>query len=206
MASSSLSACNSRMNITQLNSHSDMFVCYNGSIRSLLKNHNIRELMLKAVAMKFPSSYKQPNSSMRLFPRLIFSFASAVRDTLIMDKHGLDVNKTAVPLIVAHWRRCLISLTIHTVKLFSCLISYTWRGDQITTRCKRMEDRSVNCANASQFIAKVNLHINRLQLNHTNYLVYIATNEPANSPQYEVLHAAGMQTFLTVQAAMGTAI
>ena len=69
-----------------------------------------------------------------------------------------------------------------------------------------MEDRSVNCANASQFIAKVNLHINRLQLNHTNYLVYIATNEPANSPQYEVLHAAGMQTFLTVQAAMGTAI
>ena len=106
-----------------------MFVCYNGSIRSLLKNHNIRELMLKAVAMKFPSSYKQPNSSMRLFPRLIFSFASAVRDTLIMDKHGLNVNKTAVPLIVAHWRRCLISLPIHTVKFCLVVLFLTHEGE-----------------------------------------------------------------------------
>ena len=70
--------------------------------------------MLKAVAMKFPASYTQPHATVRLLPNLIFSFASALRSILTLQKYSVNTNtnKNQISLIVVHWRRYLHILTL----------------------------------------------------------------------------------------------
>ena len=110
MVTSPLSMCSSKMNITKFKSNSSIFVCYNGSVLNLLRTNSMRELMLKAVALRFPPSYTytQLHSTIRLFPSFIFSFASALKSVLTMHEYNISTNENRIPLIVAHWRRYLI--------------------------------------------------------------------------------------------------
>lgn len=72
-------------------------------------------------------------------------------------------------------------------------VAVHWRrGDQINTRCKRREDQSVNCQTAQQLVQKVKNIVSN------SSVVYVATNEPADSAEYSVLHDAGFLTWQSI--------
>ena len=71
-------------------------------------------------------------------------------------------------------------------------LNYTvvhWRrGDQLSSRCRQGKDSSVNCKSAADLVAMVRNH------SHDS-LVYVATNEPANSTELEVLRSASFKLY-----------
>ena len=71
-----------------------------------------------------------------------------------------------IPFAVVHWRR----------------------GDQLTGRCVKNVDASVNCADAPALVQRVNALTG-------NELVYVATNEPQQSEEMEHLRSQGFVTF-----------
>ena len=66
------------------------------------------------------------------------------------------------------------------------------RGDQLG-RCSSLVDVSVNCRNATALLHKVRLH-------SKDSVVYVATNEPQQSPEMRQLRSAGFTTFTEVAA------
>jgi len=100
----SLNACSYRLNVTRLASTVDQYTCFNGSIRSLLKNNNMRDLMLKAVSIKFPYVYANTSFPLRIFPPKIDDYVSLFKQSLsILRKRESNYNSSR--FIVVHWRR-----------------------------------------------------------------------------------------------------
>jgi hypothetical protein len=65
------------------------------------------------------------------------------------------------------------------------------RGDQLSSRCSHLVDVSVNCASAEGLVLKVRSY------SGTN-AVYVATNEPQDSPHMTNLRQAGFLTYRDV--------
>lgn len=83
------------------------------------------------------------------------------------NKLGLRFGEQSELFTVVHWRR----------------------GDQLRTRCKAKLDHSVNCFGAKELIDE----ISKYNTNQSG-LVYIATNEEADSPELLLLREAGYKT------------
>lgn len=108
------------------------------------------------------------------------------RDTIL---HGI---KLMHPPLVIHKRYTpvidgfLKNLGIN--KGTSYTVVHWRRGDQLKSRCKQSKDSSVNCGSARELIERV-------QNFSKDSLVYIATNEPANSNESTLLLKAGYKLF-----------
>ena len=100
LAEKSIAQCRSKLNVSHIIASSDNFVCYNGSIRNLLSNNDMRELMLKAVALEFPYTRRDRNISERLFPSQTFQLANIIRRVLLD-----GINDNVASFIAVHWRR-----------------------------------------------------------------------------------------------------
>ena len=107
------------------------------------------------------------------------------------------VNLTNVPLVLNARYAPLVSAAKKALGVGGGKKNYTvahWRrGDQLRTRCKAARDMSVNCGRAVDLVRAVR----RLS---SDEVVYVATNEPPSSAEYQALQKAGFVLFSSLRA------
>lgn len=128
-------------------------------------------------SINFSSQHKTRYLVVRAVDKL---FPIQFRD---INQNILDKVKTSLgvtngkPYTVVHWRR----------------------GDQLTTRCRTGFDVSVNCEDAISLITNIKSSSN-------DSLAYIATNEPQESVQMQLLRNAGFLTFTDIESNITAAL
>jgi len=132
--------------------------CYSGTI-SFNSHIRVRSSILRAVDLPHELQY---TATYQLF-------MDKFHDALQRKACALSPNnceKETTSFTVVHWRR----------------------GDQLSGRCVKNVDTSVNCANATSLVQRVREH-------SKDQIVYVATNEPQHSHHHSELRRHGFLTY-----------
>jgi hypothetical protein len=94
--------------------------------------------------------------------------------------------------------RFRLALSNHLQGSSSLVVVHWRRGDQLLGRCTNKVDASVNCGDGSTLVEQVFMALSKTdpQHNSDHTIVYVATNEPQDSPHMDTLRASG---FITLQ-------
>lgn len=141
-----------------LNSTDPEGACYSGTI-SFNSHIRVRSNILRAVDLPFGLRFSLNYQSF-----LDKLYNALQKKACIMSPSTCE--NSFSPFTVVHWRR----------------------GDQLPGRCAKNVDTSVNCANASALVQRVQEH-------SADPVVYVATNEPKHSHNYSELRRHGFLTY-----------